>query len=548
MLIAVAQVNPTVGDLASNVTKILDFALRVEAAGARLVLFPELSICGYPPRDLVQCNGFADDNCRALRQLARSLPKKMTAIVGHVARSRQVAGKPFVNMASVLQDGKIVYEQAKILLPTYDVFDEQRNFEPGGKPRVIRVNGLRVGITVCEDCWNDKNFWKRPLYRRDPVEEIASSNPHLLVNISASPYAFGKRAFRCRMLQAIAKHYRVPVAFVNMVGGNDSLVFDGSSLVLGKNGKVRAQAKSFGEDLIFFETEEGRSTDIHPQPTSEVEAVFDALVLGTRDYCRKCGFEKAVIGLSGGIDSSLVAVIAAHALGPKNVIGVSMPGPFSSEGSLRDARQLAENLELIYEVVPITEKYHEFRKALAPIFCGLAEDVTEENLQARIRGTILMALSNKLRAIVLSTGNKSELAAGYCTLYGDMVGGLAVIADIYKGMVYELSRWINREGEIIPQPSLDKPPSAELRPNQTDQDTLPPYEVLDQVVRDYVEENASARQIASKRKLPLQLVQGIIQRVNRNEYKRQQAAPNLKIMPKAFGIGRVFPIAQRYRV
>jgi NAD+ synthase/NAD+ synthase (glutamine-hydrolysing) len=548
MVIAVAQVNPTVGDLAGNVEKLLDFALRAETAGAQLVLFPELSICGYPPRDLVQCNGFAEDNCRALRQLARRLPKKMAAVVGRVARSPHTAGKPFANTASVLQDGEVVYEQAKILLPTYDVFDEQRNFEPGGKPRVIRLNGVRLGITVCEDCWNDKNFWKRPLYRRDPVEEIASRNPDLLVNISASPYAFGKRAFRFRMLQAIARHYRVPVAFVNMVGGNDSLVFDGSSLVLGRNGKLRGQAKSFEEDLIFFDTEEDELTDIHPQPTSEIKAVFDALVLGTRDYCRKCGFEKAVIGLSGGIDSSLVAVIAAHALGPENVIGVSMPGPFSSEGSLRDARQLAENLGLNYEIVPISEKYNAFRKALAPVFRGLAEDVTEENLQARIRGAIVMALSNKFRAIVLSTGNKSELATGYCTLYGDMVGGLAVIADIYKGMVYQLSRWINRDSEVIPQPSLNKPPSAELRPNQTDQDTLPPYDILDQVVRDYVEENASARQIAGKRKLSLELVQGIIQKVNRNEYKRQQAAPNLKIMPKAFGIGRVFPIAQRYRI
>lgn len=547
MLIAVAQVNPTVGDLTGNVEKILDFAHRAQVAGAQLIVSPELSVCGYPPRDLVQCNGFAEDNCRALKELARRLPKEMTAVVGCVVRSPRTAGKPFANVAAVLRNQEVVYQQAKILLPTYDVFDEQRNFEPGGKPRVIRVNGLRLGITVCEDCWNDKNFWKRPLYNRDPVKEIASRNPDLLINISASPYAFGKRAFRGRMLQAIARHYRLPVAFANMVGGNDSLVFDGSSLVLGKDGKVRSQAKSFEEDMIFFDIE-GESSDIHAQPDNEIEAVFGALVLGTRDYCRKCGFEKAVIGLSGGIDSALVAVIAAHALGPKNVIGVSMPGPFSSEGSLRDARQLAQNLGLHYEVVPITNKYDEFRKSLASVFRGLSEDVTEENLQARIRGTVVMALSNKFRALVLSTGNKSELAAGYCTLYGDMVGGLAVIADIYKGMVYELSRWINRDREVIPQASLDKPPSAELRPNQTDQDTLPPYDVLDQVVRDYVEDNRNARQIAKQRKLPPDLVADIIQRVNRNEYKRQQAAPNLKIMPKAFGIGRVFPIAQRYRI
>jgi len=547
MVIAIGQVNTTVGDMEGNVAKMLEFAQQATGRGAGLILFPEMAICGYPPRDLVQVSGFAEDNRHWLLQLARRLPKGLTAVTGYVARSAGRAGKPFANAAAVLRHGKVIYEQAKVLLPTYDVFDEQRNFEPGRRLKPFRAGDTRVGLTICEDCWNDKYFWKQRLYERDPVEEIIRAKPGVLVNIAASPYAFGKRAFRLKMLGAIARRHKVPVLFANQVGGNDSLVFDGSSFVLDASGKVRAQAKSFEEDLLVFDTD-GKTGDAGAQSAQadETEAVFNALVLGTRDYCRKCGFEQAVIGLSGGIDSSLVAVIAAHALGPQNVIGVGMPGPFSSEGSLRDARQLAHKLGLCFEVVPILEEFDAFRKALQHVFRGLAEDVTEENLQARIRGTTLMAISNKLRTIVLTTGNKSELATGYCTLYGDMVGGLAVIADIYKGMVYELSRWINRHGEVIPQACLDKAPSAELRPNQTDQDTLPPYDVLDCILREFIEENASAEQIAKKENLPLPLVEDVIRRVHRAEYKRQQAAPSLKVTPKAFGVGRVFPIAHKY--
>ena len=545
MVIAIGQVNTTVGDLEGNVAKMLEFAQQAHGRGAGLILFPEMAICGYPPRDLVQVSGFAEDNRRWLLQLARRLPKGFTAVAGYVARSASKSGKPFANAAAVLRDGKVIYEQAKVLLPTYDVFDEQRNFEPGRRLKPFRAGGTRVGLTICEDCWNDKYFWKQRLYDRDPVEEVIRAKPAVLVNISASPYAFGKRAFRRNLLGAIARRHKVPVLFANLVGGNDSLVFDGSSFVLDASGKVRAQAKSFEEDLLIFDTDAKAGAAV-AQPECETEAVFQALVLGTRDYCRKCGFERAVVGLSGGIDSSLVAVIAAHALGPQNVIGVGMPGPYSSEGSLRDARQLAQKLGMRFEVVPILEEFGAFRKALQPVFHGLPEDVTEENLQARIRGTTLMAISNKLRAIVLTTGNKSELATGYCTLYGDMVGGLAVIADIYKGMVYELSRWINRHGEVIPQASLDKPPSAELRPNQTDQDTLPPYDLLDRILQEFIEENASAEQIAKKENLPLPLVEDVIGRVHRAEYKRQQAAPSLKVTPKAFGVGRVFPIAHKY--
>jgi NAD+ synthase/NAD+ synthase (glutamine-hydrolysing) len=546
MLIAVGQINNTVGDMRGNVEKMLDFAQRAYSLWAELIVFPELAICGYPPRDLVQCHGFQEENQQWLLELSRRLPGNLTAIAGYVAKSPQSYGKPFANAGAVLANGKLIYCQAKILLPTYDVFDEHRNFEPGGHPDVFQVGDARIGLTICEDCWNDKYFWQTLLYTRDPVEELVAGRPDVLINISASPYAFGKRAFRKKMLEAVAQRHGLPIVFANMVGGNDSLVFDGSSLALDARGKICAQAKSFDEDLIFFDTKK-QTQDIHPQPQLEIEAVFEALVLGTRDYCRKCGFERAVIGLSGGIDSSVVAVIAAHALGAENVIGVSMPGPFSSEGSRSDAQQLAQNLGLQYEVVPITNGFEGFRQALKPVFRDLPEDVTEENLQARTRGTILMAISNRYRALVLSTGNKSELATGYCTLYGDMVGGLAVIADIYKVMVYDLARWINRDGHVIPKACLEKPPSAELRPNQTDQDTLPPYELLDQVLSDYIEENSNLQDIAAKRNVSLDLVQDVIRRVHHNEYKRQQAAPNLKVTAKAFGVGRVFPIAHRYR-
>lgn len=545
MLIAVGQINTTVGDMRGNVHKMVAFAQRAYNAGAELIVFPELAICGYPPRDLVQCDGFQEENQHWLVELSRRLPGNLTAIAGYVAKSPRSCGKSFANAGAVLAAGELVYCQAKILLPTYDVFDEHRNFEPGGHPDIFRIGDTRIGLTICEDCWNDKYFWQKRLYTRDPVEELAAAKPDVLVNISASPYAFGKRAFRQKMLRAIAQRYGLSVVFANMVGGNGSLVFDGSSLALDTKGEIWAQVKSFDEDIIFFDTKK-QTEDRQPQAQAEIEAVFEALVLGTRDYCRKCGFERVVIGLSGGIDSSVVAVIAARALGPENVIGVSMPGSFSSDGSLSDARQLAQNLGLRYEVVPITSGFEVFRQPSKPVFRDLPEDVTEENLQACTRGTILMAISNKHRALVLSTGNKSELATGYCTLYGDMVGGLAVIADLYKVMVYDLARWINHKGEVIPKACLEKPPSAELRPNQTDQDTLPPYDILDQVLSDYIEENAAAQDIAGRRNVPLSLAQDVILRVHHDEYKRQQAAPNLKVTPKAFGVGRVSPIAHRY--
>ena len=545
MILALAQINTTVGDMAGNVAKMLECIARAQKNGAQLTAFPELSICGYPPRDLVLTKGFVEQNWEAVQQLSRNIPNGITVVTGYVARSENRRGKPLANAAVVLRHKKILYKQNKILLPTYDVFDESRHFEPGKPPRPFGVNGTRVGMSICEDCWNDKHFWSRQLYQRDPIQELLPEEPGLILNISASPYWIDKRKLRRKMFAALARRSHLPVAVVNAVGGNDSLIFDGSSFVLGPDGKLLAQAPSFVEDLLLVDLE-APAKRVPRQSSDEIEAIFQALVLGTRDYCRKCGFHKAVVGLSGGIDSALTAVIAVHALGKENVIGVGMPGPFSSPGSLSDARQLAQNLGIRFEVAPIGQSFEQFRTTLSPIFGNLPADVTEENLQARARGTILMAISNKLGALVLTTGNKSEVAVGYCTLYGDMVGGLAVIADIYKTKVYELCRWINRAGNVIPPDSLTKAPSAELRANQTDQDSLPPYEVLDQILYDYIERNLDAETIAGRRNFELKMVEEIIAKVNRNEYKRQQAAPSLKVTGKAFGVGRVFPIAQRY--
>jgi NAD+ synthase/NAD+ synthase (glutamine-hydrolysing) len=409
------------------------------------------------------------------------------------------------------------------------------------------LDDRKIALTICEDAWNDKQFWERPLYRRDPVQELAHSGAELLISINASPYNMGKRAQRREIFAATARHHCIPVVHVNQVGGNDQLVFDGSSFAMDATGRVAASAASFAEDLVLFDSESGAG-DLHGNLPEECEAVYEALVLGTRDYIRKCGFERVLIGLSGGIDSSLTAAIAVDALGAHNVTGVGMPGPFSSEGSIRDARALAQNLGIRFEMAPISPMYGEFLRVLDPLFAGARRDVTEENLQARLRGVTLMALSNKWGALVLTTGNKSELAVGYCTLYGDMCGGLAVISDVPKTLVYELSRAANRRRHAcaIPESVFEKPPSAELRPNQKDSDSLPPYEILDEVLRAYVEDDQAPRQIARDLGLPLETVVDIVNKVDRNEYKRQQAAPGLKVTSKAFGMGRRFPIAQKY--
>jgi NAD+ synthase (glutamine-hydrolysing) len=543
MKIALAQINPTVGDFGGNAARILEFSRRARQRGADLVVFSELCLCGYLPHDLIERPDFIERNKEELERLAEEIP--LPAVVGYVGYSESKTGKRAANCAAIIGDGRILFEQQKMLLPTYDVFDESRYFQPAERQRVFPFCGSRIGLTICEDIWNDKSFWRNRLYERDPVAELISQGADLILNVSSSPFTIDKRAMRADMLQAIARSYHVPIVYVNQVGGNDSLVFDGSSVALLPDGTTVAQAQAFAEDLVLFESADGTG-EMHPQPEREREAVYRALVLGTQDYVRKCGFSKVVIGLSGGIDSSLVAAIAVDALGAKNVLGVAMPGPYSTEGSLRDARELAANLGIRIEHLGINEIFRAYRAALGPVFHDLPEDVAEENIQARIRGNLLMAISNKFGSLVLSTGNKSELAVGYCTLYGDMAGGLAVISDIPKIMVYELARLVNERQPVIPAPVLTKPPSAELRANQTDQDTLPPYEILDRVLKAYVEDMKSAEEIAAHFELPLELVRDIAVRVDRNEYKRQQAAPGLKVTSKAFSVGRRFPIAQKY--
>ncbi len=543
MKIALGQINPTVGDFSGNAAKIIEFSRRAREAGAGLILFPELSVCGYPPRDLVERSSFVRHNRESAERIATETVG-IAVICGMVTPADSDTGKSVMNSAALLMDGKIAFIQSKMLLPTYDVFDEMRNFAPARKQELFPFCGNRMALTVCEDAWNDKLFWPKRLYTVDPVESLIQAGGNFVLNISASPFWIGKREFRREMLASIARQHKVPVALVNQVGGNDSLVFDGSSLVLNREGEVIAQGRSFEEDLIYFDTQT-LTGEMHEQIAGDEASAYQALVLGTRDYMYKCGFQKAIIGLSGGIDSALTAVIAAHAVGPENVIGVGMPGPYSSEGSIDDARSLAQNLGIRFELLSINPAYEAYRQILHGVFAGQKEDVTEENIQSRARGTLLMSLSNKFGAIVLSTGNKSELGVGYCTLYGDMVGGLAVISDVPKTLVYKLSHYVNSRQAVIPQASLEKPPSAELRPDQKDSDSLPPYEVLDAVLEDYVEDSHSAEQIASDHGFDLDLVRRVTRMVDRAEYKRQQAAPGLKISPKAFGYGRRFPIAAK---
>jgi NAD+ synthase (glutamine-hydrolysing) len=541
--IALGQINPTVGDFSGNGGKIIEFSRRAKSSGAGLILFPELSVCGYPPRDLVERSSFVEHNRVTLDHIAAET-RGIAVICGVVTPAQAETGKSVMNSAALLQDGKIAFIQSKMLLPTYDVFDEMRNFAPAARQQLFPFCGKQMALTICEDAWNDKHFWNKRLYTFDPVEALVKAGGTFVLNISASPFWVGKREFRREMLASIARTQKVPVAMVNQVGGNDSLVFDGSSLVLDSEGEVIAQGKSFEEDLIYFDSDH-LGGEIHPQIEGEEASAYAALVLGTRDYVNKCGFQKVIVGLSGGIDSALTAVIAADAVGPENVIGVGMPGPYSSPGSIDDARALAHNLGIRFELLSINDVFASYRNTLGPVFRGLNPDATEENIQSRARGALLMALSNKFGAIVLSTGNKSELGVGYCTLYGDMVCGLAVISDVPKTMVYRLSHYVNSLRPVIPQASLEKAPSAELRPDQKDSDTLPPYEVLDAILEDYVEESRTAEQIAAGRGFDVTLVRRAIRMVERTEYKRQQAAPGLKISAKAFGYGRRFPIAAK---
>lgn len=545
MKIALAQFNPTVGDFEGNRERILELARAAKSGGAEMAIFSELCLCGYPPQDLIEHPAFAERNQVELARLARDI--SLPSLVGFVGKAEDDTGKPVANSAALVGCGKVLFEQRKMLLPTYDVFDETRYFQPANTQFVFPFNTETLGITICEDSWNDKSFWPERLYDRDPVSELVGKGSTLILNISSSPYRLGIRGLRHDMLRAIAVERRVPVVYVNQVGGNDSLIFDGSSVAFMPDGRVAALAKSFDEDLIFFDNVTGVG-DVHAPIEDELEAVYRALVIGTRDYVRKCGFRKVVLGLSGGIDSALVAAIAADALGPANVTGVAMPGPYSAASSLHDAQQLAQNLGIQLIAMPILDTLASYRQTLQNSFAGLGEDTTEENLQARIRGNLLMALSNKFGSLVLSTGNKSELAVGYCTLYGDMAGGLAVISDVPKTMVYDLAKFVNRSGVRIPPEIIGKVPTAELRPNQTDQDTLLPYEDLDRIVKAYVEDSQSAEKIAEDCLLPLDVVRAVVVQVDKSEFKRKQSPPGLKVTSKAFSVGRRFPLAQKFSV
>jgi NAD+ synthetase len=545
--IALAQINPTVGDFTGNIEKIVAVSRRAAAQGARLTVFSELVICGYPPADFLEKPSFLARCRTAVDELAAATRELSTAVLAGVALpTESETGKTAVNAAVLLDGGRLVLEQHKRLLPFYDVFDEQRYFAPSKGQRVVELDGVRLAITICEDAWNDKNFWPRRLYTIDPMEELMRQHPALHINLSSSPFWHGKRAIRREMLAAIARRDGVPVLLSNQVGGNDSLIFDGSSLALDARGELIAQAASFEEDLVVVDP---FNAPVIPAPDEDdTAAAYRALVLGTRDYVRKCGFRKVLIALSGGIDSALVAAVAKDALGADNVLAIGMPSPYSSAGSIDDSRRLADNLGIRFEVIGISGLFEEFAHALEPLFVGTKPDITEENIQSRIRGNLMMALSNKFSALVLTTGNKSEMAVGYCTLYGDMIGALAVIGDLVKTRVYAVCHWLNREGEVIPPAILVKPPSAELRPDQKDTDSLPPYEVLDPILEAYVERYETPEQIARAYGFSLELVQQVVRLVERSEYKRQQAAPVLKVTSKSFGMGRRFPIAVKVQV
>ena len=544
MKIALAQINTTVGDIRGNRDRVIKGLKESEALGADIAVFPELCLTGYPPRDLLGLHGFVESNLQALHEIAAH-SGRTGVIVGFVDRNPKKEGRDFYNSAAFIAEGKIQAVTHKTLLPTYDVFDEDRYFESSESVQLIRFRGQTLGISICEDAWNSEDFWSKPLYSTDPIRTQVEMGANLLVNISASPYEMGKPRFRFQMLRDHVQKHNVPLVYVNLVGGNDDLLFDGNSLVLGRNGNVIAQGRGFSEDLLTVDTESGE--DLGYREGESLENLFQALVMGTRDYARKCGFKSAVLGLSGGIDSSIVACIAAEALGAGNVLGVSMPSMYSAAESFSDAQSLARNLGIQFDTIPIKPIFEAFRNSLAGAFLGHPENETEENLQARIRGTLLMALSNKLGHLVLSTGNKSEVGAGYCTLYGDMVGGLAVISDVPKTMIYKLAAHINKRRGIIPLNTIQRPPSAELRPNQTDQDTLPEYDILDGIIKSRVEEQMSLEEIVAQG-YERQTVEKVIRMIQVNEYKRRQAAVGLKVTTRAFGTGRRMPIAMRLNI
>jgi NAD+ synthase (glutamine-hydrolysing) len=543
MKIGFAQLNPIVGDLRGNFEKIANAYDRLAAAGADLVLTPELAITGYPPQDLVFKSRFVPETLAMLEKLHARIGKT-PLLVGFVDRN-EGRGKPFYNAAALLELGQPIRKTYKTLLPTYDVFDEDRYFEPGRGSEPLSIQGKKIGVTICEDIWTE-HYLPRPLYDVEPVRGLIEKGADIIVNLSASPFNLHKPAVRYEMVGALARTYQRPICYCNAVGGNDQLVFDGTSIAVNSSGALIAQLKSFCEEEAIVDTETRSTIEFHEGKTAA--ELFAALSLGLRDYVHKCGFKSVVLGLSGGVDSAVVAAIAVDALGAENVVGVSMPSQYSSSGSISDALALAKNLGIKCLQVPIAKSFETFKAQFGEIFASLPEDTTEENMQPRLRAMTLMALSNKFGHLLLTTGNKSELAVGYCTIYGDMAGGLAVISDVPKTLVYDLARWINSDyasRELIPRSTIDKPPSAELKPNQIDQDTLPPYEVLDEILRLYVEENLSARDIIGHG-FDEETVRWVQRRVDLNEYKRQQAAPGLKVTARAFGVGRRMPIAQKY--
>jgi NAD+ synthetase len=543
MKIGIAQINPVVGDFPGNAKRILAAYRECIELGADIVLTPELCLAGYPPRDLVFKSGFVSSCLQALDYLAGET-KSIPLLVGYVDHNHPGRrGKPFRNAAAWLENGALVHKIWKTLLPTYDVFDERRYFEPGESCSPIEWNGHRIGVTICEDIWTE-DYLKRPFYDRDPVEEFTRAGVDLILNLSASPFHLGKPEIRRAMIAGVARRAQVPVVYCNAVGANDQLIFDGHSLVATPHGRISSQLPGFTTACQIVETSDEPTEDTLLE-TGEAEQIHQALVLGLHDYVTKCGFSSVCLGLSGGIDSALTAAIAVEALGAENVHGLTMPGPFSSRGSVDDSFALARNLGIRCEEVPISAAFDAIKTTMLPVFAGKPEDVTEENMQARIRGLLLMALSNKENHLLLTTGNKSELAVGYCTIYGDMNGGLAVISDLPKSRVYQVARWINRDREIIPWNTIDKPPSAELRPDQKDQDTLPPYDTLDAILELYVEHHLSADEIISRGHNE-HTVRWIQRRVDLNEWKRHQAAPGLRVTSKAFGIGRRMPIVQRF--
>ena len=543
MHVGLLQLNATIGDFPGNLLRLREAYETACQQGAEIVVAPELFLCGYPPRDLLLREDFVLRNESALLEAAAWVGK-VPLFVGYVDRNPERPGKPLRNAAAMLVDGQVAHRQAKMLLPTYDVFDEARYFEPGSNISPIVWNGHRIGLTICEDIWNDEDFWPERIYRRDPVRELASQGIDIILNLSASPWHEGKESTRLAMLRRVAQDERVPLVQVNTVGANDELIFDGQSLCFNASGGLVFQGRSFAEEVVVIDVTADTAIPLVSQ--SREALLYDGLVLGIRDYVRKCGFKGVVLGLSGGIDSALTAVLAVEALGKENVLGVAMPSRYSSEGSWKDAEALAKNLGVRFEVIAIEPGFKVMEEQLQPLFAGRARNEAEENIQSRLRGLTLMAISNKFGCLVLTTGNKSEMAVGYCTLYGDMCGALAPIADVFKMQIFSLCRWINRSREIIPWPSITKSPSAELRPNQTDQDSLPPYEFLDAILEGHVVQNKSRADLIALGH-PADMVNDVLNKVTFSEYKRRQAAPGLKVSPRAFGMGRRIPIAQKFR-